>query len=154
MPHWPSQIAGTIANLRTFLACTGLRWWKTIITPSGYAILGDSAFVNNTRETNWKDVRARKVNEMNSFPDSNECAAVEVLLRRLYPNDRESAEWEIPGRFEPFRRFTNTLLSDAPKRGILLCVICHSSNYRTRRVGRNPIRYVYCRFCFSIGQHL
>lgn len=126
---------------------SGLYWpslAEDSITPPEYAILGDSAFVHNTRVTNGKVLRAKKANEMGCIPLSDECAAVELLLQRLYPKDRESAEWGIRGLRGPFRRLTTTMPSDGYKRGMLLSVVCHLSNYRTRNIGCNQIRSVYC----------
>lgn len=56
-------------------------------TPPGMAILADSAFV--TRTTNGKIVRARKTNETNAIPHSTFLAAVDVILQRIYPSERQ-----------------------------------------------------------------
>lgn len=53
------------------------------MTPAGFAILGDSAFVNNTTTTNGKVIRGRKSNETSNIPLSAELCAVDIILHVL-----------------------------------------------------------------------
>eukprot|EP00171_Calliarthron_tuberculosum_P023637 IDg23637t1 len=66
-------------------------------TPPGYAILGDSAFPRSSAALQGKLVRARKVNEHNGadVPHSAYLAAVDALLERSMPSERQSAEWGV-----------------------------------------------------------
>lgn len=112
-------------------------------TPSGYAILGDSAFVNNMTATNGKVVRARKLNELSRMPMSAACQAIDQLLHHLYPKERQSAEWGVRGLSGPFRRFHSILPSNDYKQYRIISSCVHLVNYRTKRIGRNQIRSVY-----------
>lgn len=125
---------------------SGLYWLTLIendITSPGYAILGDSAFLNNEKYTNRKVARARNVNKMRNMPISAEWAAIELVLQRLYPSELRTAEWGVRGLRAPFRRLSTTLLSDSGKRGRRLSIACHFANYRTRNTGCSQIRSLY-----------
>lgn len=52
-----------------------------------YAILGDSAFVINSGKANYKIVRSRKTNEINSIPESLELVVVDTILQSVMPSD-------------------------------------------------------------------
>ena len=56
-------------------------------------IPGDSAFVIDVRCTNGKVLRGRKSNEKKGIPQSAVLAAVDILLQRVMPSERQSAEW-------------------------------------------------------------
>lgn len=58
------------------------------------AILGDREFFNYTRTTMGKVVRGRKKNDKYEIPQSAAMAAIYVILQRIYPSERQSAEWE------------------------------------------------------------
>ena len=58
------------------------------MTPPGYAILGDSAFVNNTNVTNGKVLPGRKTNETWDIPESATLAAVDIILQGVMPSER------------------------------------------------------------------
>jgi len=73
-------------------------------TPPGMAILGDSAFVTNTKATNGKIVRSRKTNEVSNIPESAPLAAVDLLQQRIMPSERQSGEWSIRAIKAPFAR--------------------------------------------------
>lgn len=60
------------------------------MTPHGYAILGDSAFV--TRNMGGKVVQGRKTNETSDIPNDAVLAAVDLIVQRIMPSDRQSAE--------------------------------------------------------------
>ncbi|CDF33017.1 unnamed protein product [Chondrus crispus] len=113
-------------------------------TPPGYAVLGDSAFVNNLKATNGKVVRGRKSNETNDIPCSLALAAVDTILQRAMPSERQSAEWGVRAIKGPFARLKVPLPADSKKRYRLLRICCHMFNFRTRHVGRNQIRSTHC----------
>ena len=115
------------------------------MTPPGMAILGDSAFVNNTRITNGKIVRGRKSNETADIPESAALAAVDIILERIMPSERQSAEWGVRAIKAPFARFKVPLSPDSEKRFRILSICCHLFNFRTRKVGLNQIRTTYAR---------
>ena len=115
------------------------------ITPPGFAILGDSAFVNNTNTTHGKVLRGRKTNETNNTPESAALAAVDVILQRVMPSERQSAEWGVRALKGPFQRLKTPLPADAGKRLRLLRICCHLYNFRVRYVGLNQIRSTYAR---------
>lgn len=112
-------------------------------TPPGMAILGDSAFVNNVRITNGKIVRGRKANETSDIPNSACLAAVDLILQRVMPSERQSAEWGVRAVKAPFARLKVPLPPDARTRLRLLTLCCHLFNFRTRFVGLNQIRTTY-----------
>lgn len=69
-------------------------------TPRGYAILCDSAFAAG-RELDGKIVRGRKSNEA-SDAISDEMAAVDLILQRVLPSERQYAEWGVRVFKAPF----------------------------------------------------
>ena len=112
-------------------------------TPPGFAILGDSAFVNNTSTTNGKVLRGRKTNEVNDIPESAALAAVDLIMQRIMPSERQSAEWGVRALKGPFQRLKTPLPADSLKRLRLLRICCHLYNFRVRYVGLNQIRSTY-----------
>ena len=126
-------------------SASGLYWPMLFdeMTPPGYAILGDSAFVNDTRITNGKIIRSRKANEAQDIPESAELCAVDLLLQRIMPSETQSAEWGIRALKGPFARLKVPLPADAAKRSRLIRICCHLLNLRTRFVGLNQIRSTY-----------
>eukprot|EP00737_Agarophyton_chilense_P004760 gb/GEZJ01006299.1/.p1 GENE.gb/GEZJ01006299.1/~~gb/GEZJ01006299.1/.p1 ORF type:complete len:106 (-),score=12.45 gb/GEZJ01006299.1/:216-533(-) len=62
--------------------------------PPGMAIMGDSAFVNNTNYIKGKIVKARKTNVTNYISESQELVAVDIKLHRIMPSERKSAGWQ------------------------------------------------------------
>ena len=72
------------------------------MTPPGYAVLEDSAFVNDTRRTNGKTFQCRKISGTSDFPSYATLAAVDVLLQRAMPSERQSAEWGVRALKGPF----------------------------------------------------
>lgn len=113
------------------------------MTPPGFAILGDSAFTNDTRLTKGKVIRGRKTNELQGIPNSIELAAVDTILQRIMPSERQSAEWGVRAIKGPFARLKRPLSPDSLKRERLLRICTHLFNLRTRHVGLNQIRSVY-----------
>lgn len=110
-------------------------------TPRGYAILCDSAFTAS-KEVEGKIVRGRKVNERCDVM-SEEMAAIDIILQRVLPSERQSAEWGIRAFKAPFGLLRLPMSADSEKRRTILLVCCHLLNLRTRRVGLNQIRTVY-----------
>ena len=113
------------------------------MTPPGYAILGDSAFVNNTSVTNGKVLRGRKTNKTWDIPESAALAAVDIILQTVMPSERQSAEWGVRALKAPFQLLKTPLPADATKRLRLLRICCHLFNFRIRFVGLNQIRTTY-----------
>ena len=126
-------------------SASGLYWpmLSDDMTPPGYAILGDSAFIKDTRVTNGKIIRSRKANETQDIPESAELCAVDMILQRIMPGERQSAEWGIRALKGPFARLKLPLPADASKRSRLVRICCHLLNLRTRVVGLNQIRSTY-----------
>ena len=113
------------------------------MTPPGFAILGDSAFVNDTRVNKGKVIRARKSNEIWDIPQSAVLAAVDTILQKVMPSERQSAEWGVRAVKGPFSRLKNPLPADSRRRLRMLTIFCHLFNCRTRLVGHNQIRTTY-----------
>lgn len=111
------------------------------MTPPGFAILGDSAFV--TRTTGGKVVRARKNNETGEIPTDAVLAAVDIIMQRVMPSERQSAEWGIRAMKAPFGILRLPLSPSSRKRYKLLCTCTRLLNVRTRVVGLNQIKTVY-----------
>lgn len=112
-----------------------------VMTPPGFALLGDSAFV--TWNINGKIVRSRKHTEKGDIPQSTALAAVDCLLQRVMPSERQSAEWGIRALKAPFGILRIPLTADARQRYRLIAVCVRLLNIRTRLVGLNQIQTVY-----------
>lgn len=113
------------------------------MTPPGFAILGDSAFVCDLRVAHGKVVRARKANEVRDIPTSAALAAVDIIMQRVLPSERQSAEWGIRCLKGPFGRMRLPLSPDSVKRGRLIRTCVHLLNFRTRIIGLNQVWTVY-----------
>lgn len=111
------------------------------MTPPGFSIFGDSAFVTRTME--GKLVRSRKTNETSDIPKDAVLAAVDIIMQRVMPSERQSAEWGIRSLKGPFGILRLPLPSFSRKRYKLLCTCARLLNLRTRLVGLNQIRTVY-----------
>lgn len=120
---------------------TGLYFPKlsASIKPSSMAILGDSAFVNGTDCTNGKFLRARKRNETDGIIQSGELSAIDLIIMRVMPNERQSAKWAIRAIKVPFQRLNTVLMCDTQKTGISIELACRLLNFRTKRMGRSQI---------------
>ncbi len=132
-------------------AASGLyRPMLTKHTPPGLALLGDSAFPRSVPELRGKLVRARKANEgwmrdSSDVPRTAWMAAIDTLLERAMPSERQSAEWGVRAIKGPFGRLKVALPADARARYRILACCAHLYNFRTRFVGLNQIRTVYTR---------
>lgn len=63
------------------------------MTRHGYAILGDSAFVVDTRVNGGNIVRSCKSNETHGAVERTELAAVDLVIQRVFPTESLSTEW-------------------------------------------------------------
>lgn len=71
-------------------------------TPKGLASLCDRPF-HACKRLAGKVGRARKANELKDNPDSEELAAVDLIMKKILPSERLSAElgvWAIKATFE------------------------------------------------------
>lgn len=107
--------------------------------PPGIDILGYSGFVNNNNCTNGKIKMAGKTKETNDITASQELGAMDLILQRIMPRERKSAEWGVRAIKGPFGRLSATLTIDGEKRGIIIELAVRLFNYRTRTMGRNHI---------------
>lgn len=64
------------------------------MTPFGMAILGNSVFVVGSRVTGVKVVRTHKIKETKRVLENLEIAAIDLIIQRVLPSERQSAEWE------------------------------------------------------------
>ena len=96
------------------------------MTPPGFAILGDSAFVNNTSDTNCKE----ETNETWDIPESAALAAVDIILQRVMPSERQSAEWgvrSLKALFQPLKKHHYPLMRQNSFAYYAFLVICSTS---------------------------
>ena len=87
--------------------------------PSGYAVLADNAFPRGGDFLEGKILRARKSNEMvsNSNVLSSTClAAVNTLLERALPSERQSAGWGVRALKGSLARLKTVLPADSHAR--------------------------------------
>ena len=112
-------------------------------TPPGFAVLADSAFVNSQGDLQTKVMRGRKANELWDLPQSKVLARLDILLQRLIPRVRQSAEWGLRAIKAPFGRLHYPLPADTHKRRRLLLICCHIFNLRTRTLRNNQLRSVF-----------
>lgn len=113
------------------------------MTTPEFAILGDSAFLVDTCVSGGKIVRRRKTNETDSIPESAQLAAVNLILQRLFPSERQSAEWRIRAFKAPLGCLHLPITSDSSKRKRLLTVCVCLLIARTRLIGLNHITTTY-----------
>lgn len=104
-------------------------------TPPSHVIIGDSAFINNTRSTNGKIICARRTNETSGIPESQELAAIDLILQHIMPTERQSAKWGIRALKGPFKRLKGTLTTDVERRSIIIELSVRLLTYRTRAMG-------------------
>lgn len=63
------------------------------MTPPCFALLGDSAFVNNIQTTKGKVIRRRKSNETNYIPLLAGLTTMHIILQRVLQSEWQSAKW-------------------------------------------------------------
>lgn len=63
--------------------------------PPGHCLLGDSAFATSAQVTNGKIMRARKIKKNCPAAASAELVAIDMVLEKVYPSERQSAEWVV-----------------------------------------------------------
>lgn len=83
-----------------------------------------------------KLLRARKANEhgaRSGVPRAAWLAAVDLMLERAMPSERQSAEWCVRAIKGPFKRLTVTLPANARVRGTIISVCAHLYNLRVRK---------------------
>ena len=107
------------------------------MTPPGFEILCDSAFTKDTKRTNGKCFRSRKENEKSIGTDSAELAAVDAILERAMPSERQSAEWGVRSVKGVFQRLKVPLSADSYKRYRIIRNCVHLVKFRIRRAGHN-----------------
>lgn len=93
--------------------------------------MGESALLNNMSATNGKVIRGRKTNEMWDIPESAAVVAVDTILQRVIPGERQSAERGVHAIKGPLQRLKVRLPADASNRPRLLRICCHIFNLRT-----------------------
>lgn len=118
-------------------------------TPLGFAILADGAFPKSAADLEDKIVRARKANESSPF-SCTYLKAVDILLERAMPSERQAADWGVRSLKGPFGRLTTKLPADVYSRKSSLVLCAHLYNLRVREEGMNQIRTVYS----SINAHV
>lgn len=117
------QEAGRIQSWQLFRACSFQNWQKK--THLEWPFLGIARSSHNTRIANGKFVRGRKSNEVSDILECSSLAAVDAILGRLKPSERQSTEFVVIAIKAPFERLNVPLPSDAQKRQRLLRVCCH-----------------------------
>lgn len=128
--HSGLNFPGSWHNRKLALA-SGLLYPKLsdAMKPPGFAILGDSAFVSETRVVQGKIVRGRKSSETRKNPESVEMAAVDFLIQGILPSERQSAEWGVRALKAPFGCLGLPLPSDSKKRERRLRICVHLFNF-------------------------
>lgn len=75
----------------------------------GFAILGDSAFVENSCMVNGKIFRGQKSTESRGISECEELAAINLVLQRITPSKRQSAGWGVRSVKAPFVLLSPTI---------------------------------------------
>lgn len=110
-------------------------------TPSGFAILGESAF--SSRITNRKIVQACKTNEITNILIDAALAAIDLIIQRVMPRETQSAECRICALKAPFGILRLPQNTCTPNRYILRSACGRLINPRTRRIRLSHVRTVY-----------
>lgn len=63
--------------------------------------------------------------------------ALEILVDRAMPSERQAAEWGVNAAKSPFKGLDTNLPADVYNRKHLFSIICHLYNFRVRYVGLN-----------------
>eukprot|EP00171_Calliarthron_tuberculosum_P022795 IDg22795t1 len=94
-PPFKMPIGGFNASQRA--SASGLYFpLLTDRTPAGFAVLADSCLSSKRKDAAWKVVRSRKSNELGAssdVPASAYLAAIDTLIEKAMPAERQSAEW-------------------------------------------------------------
>ena len=88
-------------------------------------------------------MRAHKDNERADILQAALPVAVDTLLERAMPSERQVEEWGVRALKGPFKRLSVPLPADRYKRYRLLRICVHMYNFRLRFVGLNQHRTVY-----------
>ncbi|KAI0565152.1 DDE superfamily endonuclease [Gracilaria domingensis] len=113
------------------------------ITPVEFALLADTAFVDDIEITKGKILRPRKTDEKAPELKSATLYAVDLVLQRIIPSERQAAEWGVRCLKGPFGRLRTVLPADSYRRKLILVSCIHLLNLRTRTIGLNHIRSTY-----------
>lgn len=108
-------------------------------TPPGMGVLWDIAFSVDTKHACRKIVRGYKYNETAQVPEREALRAIHMILKRLWPKERQSAEWDVCAIKASFVRIHLALSPNLDVPGRALGVCTHLLNLRTRQVGLNHI---------------
>lgn len=110
-------------------------------TPAGMAIIANSA--SSTTKMDGKIVKGRKNNELCDVLQDMYLGALDIIMERIMPSERQSAEWGVRAIKGPFGILRHPLPPSSRKRFVLLQMYTHLLKLRTREVGLNQIRTVY-----------
>lgn len=106
-------------------------------------ILADAAFPLSTQLHARKIVRVYKENETRQTVFDIEDDLRQEAYAEAVTRQRQSVEWGMRALQGSFGYLATHLPVDNERRELILRVILHLHNYRTRRVGLNQIRSVY-----------
>lgn len=112
------------------------------LTPKGMAVLCDSSFTAG-KDIDGKLIRARKSNEVDDGCKSVELCAIDLILQKVMPSERQSAECGICAVKAPFGRLGLPLSSNSETKNTILTVCVNLLNVRTTRVVLSQIRTTY-----------
>lgn len=96
-----------------------------------------------TRITGRKAVRARKNIRRSDITTHAVLVAVDIVMRRVMPSDRQLVEWVIRAMKAPFDILRLALSPSSRKRYKLLCSCTRLLNSRTRVVRLSQIKTLY-----------
>ena len=115
-------------------------------TLPGYSVLSGSSSPRTGRDLEGKILRSQEQNELgnsNDIPQIPWLAAVDTMLERAIPSERQSAEWGVRALKCPFKRLTVPLLANVHNRYRRKVTCVHLYSFRVRFVGLNQPRTVY-----------
>lgn len=113
------------------------------MTPPGFSILSDSAFVSELKVANGNIMREKKSSETRYIQISAEITPVDIIMQRFLPSEIPSFEWGMRCLKGTFGRMPLPLSPDNAKREKIIRTFLHLLNFLTRKIGLNQIRTVY-----------
>lgn len=113
------------------------------LTPPGYAILGDSAFLAYYRVVHGKIIRGRKRSEKRNISQSEELQEVDLVLQIIIPSERQSGEWDVRAIKAPFVWLLLPLPADSEKRNQILTIFVHLFNFQELLIRLKLVRNLY-----------
>lgn len=72
------------------------------LTPPGFALFGNSAFVMDSRAGEEKPYRELETNGTRAGPESETLAALHIVMQRVLFCKQQSAEWDTKALKAPF----------------------------------------------------